>query len=152
MGDLAKVIVDAWPVEQDGLEFGEVAPDGLNAARSLARPTVQQVGPCLNVGGDAGSDAAQLAASGRRRGCGHHRAGRFADWLMFGGKLIGHNDPDYHEKIIKFDELPANCVIYSTSRPVLLEHGPDALARTARGRQSAILPNRWLAGASGSLP
>ncbi|MFF0312149.1 Tn3 family transposase [Streptosporangium sp. NPDC004379] len=39
----------------------------------------------------------------------------FADWLMFGGKLIGHNDPDYHEKIIKFNELLANCVIYSTA-------------------------------------
>ncbi|WP_285774809.1 Tn3 family transposase [Microtetraspora sp. NBRC 13810] len=42
----------------------------------------------------------------------------FADWLMFGGKLIGHNDPDYHEKIITFDELPANCVIYSTARDI----------------------------------
>ncbi|MGI5201332.1 Tn3 family transposase [Spirillospora sp. CA-108201] len=39
----------------------------------------------------------------------------FADWLMFGGKLIGHNDPDYQEKIIKFNELPANCVIHSTA-------------------------------------
>jgi TnpA family transposase len=25
----------------------------------------------------------------------------FADWLMFGGKLIGHNDPDYQEKVVK---------------------------------------------------
>jgi hypothetical protein len=39
----------------------------------------------------------------------------FADWLMFGGKLIPHNDPDYQEKIIKFNELLANCVIYSTA-------------------------------------
>lgn len=39
----------------------------------------------------------------------------FADWLMFGGKLIGHNDPDYQEKIIKFNELLANCVIHSTA-------------------------------------
>jgi len=39
----------------------------------------------------------------------------FADWLMFGGKLIGHNDPDYHEKVVKFNELIANCVIYSTA-------------------------------------
>nr|WP_052317013.1 Tn3 family transposase [Streptosporangium roseum] len=37
---------------------------------------------------------------------------------MFGGKLIGHNDPDYHEKIIKFNELLANCVIYSTARDI----------------------------------
>ncbi|SDM71022.1 Tn3 transposase DDE domain-containing protein [Nonomuraea jiangxiensis] len=42
----------------------------------------------------------------------------FADWLMFGGKLIGHNDPDYHEKIIKFNELLANCVIYSTAQDI----------------------------------
>lgn len=33
----------------------------------------------------------------------------FADWLMFGGQLIGHNDPNYQEKIIKFNELLANC-------------------------------------------
>ncbi|MEU0479504.1 Tn3 family transposase [Streptosporangium sp. NPDC006013] len=39
----------------------------------------------------------------------------FADWLMFGGKLIGHNDPDYQEKVIKFNELLANCVMYSTA-------------------------------------
>ncbi len=39
----------------------------------------------------------------------------FADWLMFGGKLIGHNDPDYQEKVVKFNELPANCVMYSTA-------------------------------------
>ena len=34
---------------------------------------------------------------------------------MFGGKLIGHNDPDYQEKVVKFSELIANCVIYSTA-------------------------------------
>ncbi|TDC50519.1 DUF4158 domain-containing protein [Actinomadura sp. KC345] len=39
----------------------------------------------------------------------------FADWLMFGGKLIGHNDPDHQEKVVKFNELIANCVIYSTA-------------------------------------
>ncbi len=39
----------------------------------------------------------------------------FAGWLMFGGKLIGHNDPDYQEKVVKFNELIANCVIYSTA-------------------------------------
>jgi len=39
----------------------------------------------------------------------------FADWLMFGGKLIGHNDPDYQEKVIRFNELIANCVMYSTA-------------------------------------
>ncbi|MER5419005.1 Tn3 family transposase [Streptosporangium roseum] len=39
----------------------------------------------------------------------------FADWLMFGGKLIGHNGPDHQEKVVKFNELIANCVIYSTA-------------------------------------
>ena len=39
----------------------------------------------------------------------------FAGWLMFGGRLIGHNDPDYQEKVIKFNELLANCVMYSTA-------------------------------------
>jgi hypothetical protein len=39
----------------------------------------------------------------------------FADWLMFGGRLIGHNDPDHQEKVVKFNELIANCVIYSTA-------------------------------------
>ncbi|MEU4409175.1 Tn3 family transposase [Streptosporangium sp. NPDC023963] len=39
----------------------------------------------------------------------------FADWLMFGGKLIGHNDPDHQEKVVKFNELIANCVICSTA-------------------------------------
>lgn len=39
----------------------------------------------------------------------------FADWLMFGGKLIGHNDPEHQEKVVKFNELIANCVIYSTA-------------------------------------
>ena len=39
----------------------------------------------------------------------------FAGWLMFGGNLIGHNDPDYQEKVVKFNELLANCVMYSTA-------------------------------------
>jgi TnpA family transposase len=39
----------------------------------------------------------------------------FAGWLMFGGKLICHNDPGYQEKVIKFNELLANCVMYSTA-------------------------------------
>ena len=29
--------------------------------------------------------------------------------------MIGHNDPDQQEKIIKFNELLANIVIYSTA-------------------------------------
>lgn len=42
----------------------------------------------------------------------------FAGWLMFDGKLIGQNDPDYQEKVIKFNELLANCVMYSTALDV----------------------------------
>jgi TnpA family transposase len=40
----------------------------------------------------------------------------FAKWLSFGhdGILAG-NDPDHHEKIVKFNELLANCAIYSTT-------------------------------------
>ncbi|WP_255649258.1 transposase [Nocardia australiensis] len=39
----------------------------------------------------------------------------FAAWLMFGGKLIGHNDPVHQERVVKFNELVANCAIYSTA-------------------------------------
>lgn len=39
----------------------------------------------------------------------------FAAWLMAGGQLIGHNDPDYQELVVKFNELLANCAIYSTA-------------------------------------
>jgi len=39
----------------------------------------------------------------------------FARWLMFGGGVLGDNDPDHHEKIVKFNELLANCAIYSTT-------------------------------------
>ncbi|WP_206642159.1 Tn3 family transposase [Nonomuraea polychroma] len=42
----------------------------------------------------------------------------FAGWLMSAGKLIGHNDPDYQEEIIKFNELLADCVIYSTAQDI----------------------------------
>ena len=34
---------------------------------------------------------------------------------MFRGNLIGHNNPDYQEKVVKFNELLANCVMYSTA-------------------------------------
>jgi hypothetical protein len=39
----------------------------------------------------------------------------FSTWLRFGGETIGRNDPDYQEKIVKFNELLANCVIYQNS-------------------------------------
>jgi hypothetical protein len=38
---------------------------------------------------------------------------------MFGGKLIGHNDPDHQEKVVKFNELIANCVIYSNACDII---------------------------------
>ncbi|MBV1778497.1 Tn3 family transposase [Paeniglutamicibacter sp. ABSL32-1] len=40
---------------------------------------------------------------------------KFSDWLAFGNEMIGHNDPEHQEKIIKFNELLANIVIYSTA-------------------------------------
>jgi hypothetical protein len=39
----------------------------------------------------------------------------YATWLMIGGRLIGHNDPDYQEKVVKFNELVANAAICSTA-------------------------------------
>ena len=39
----------------------------------------------------------------------------YATWLMIGGRLIGHNDPDYQERVVKFNELIANAAIYSTA-------------------------------------
>lgn len=37
----------------------------------------------------------------------------FAQWLSFGNSgIIGHNDPEHMEKIVKFNELLANCVIF----------------------------------------
>jgi hypothetical protein len=39
----------------------------------------------------------------------------FAAHLMIGGRLIGHNDPDYQERVVKFNELIANCAVYSTA-------------------------------------
>jgi hypothetical protein len=47
---------------------------------------------------------------------------RFAEWVMFGGKLIGHNDPNHHKKIIKFNKLPANCV----SSRIVTREAPNA--------------------------
>lgn len=29
--------------------------------------------------------------------------------------LIGHNDPDYQEKVVKFNEMIADCVMYPTA-------------------------------------
>ncbi len=50
----------------------------------------------------------------------------FSAWLRFGGEAIGRNGPDYQEKIIKFNELLANCVIYSNACDITA--AADALA------------------------
>lgn len=39
----------------------------------------------------------------------------FAQYLIIGGRLIGHNDPDYQERVVKFNELVANAAIFSTA-------------------------------------
>jgi TnpA family transposase len=40
----------------------------------------------------------------------------FSKWLAFGNNgVLADNDPDQQEKIIKFNELEANCLIYSTA-------------------------------------
>jgi TnpA family transposase len=39
----------------------------------------------------------------------------FAAHLMIGGQLIRHNDPNYQERVVKFNELVSNCAIYSTA-------------------------------------
>ncbi len=39
----------------------------------------------------------------------------FSTWLRFGGEVIGRNDPEYQEKVVKFNELLANCVIYQNA-------------------------------------
>ena len=50
----------------------------------------------------------------------------FAQFLMVGGRLIGHNDPDYHERVVKFNELAANAAIFSTALDIT--DGANALA------------------------
>lgn len=40
---------------------------------------------------------------------------KFAAHLTIGGQLISHNDPDYQERVVKFNELMSNCAIYSTA-------------------------------------
>ena len=47
----------------------------------------------------------QIAAVTNRTEAFHN----FAQFLMIGGRLIGHNDPEYQERVVKFNELVANC-------------------------------------------
>lgn len=39
----------------------------------------------------------------------------YSEWLMVGGRLTGHSDPDHQELVVKFNELIANCAICSTA-------------------------------------
>jgi TnpA family transposase len=39
----------------------------------------------------------------------------FSAWLMFGNEVITRNDPAEQEKILKFNSLVANCVIFHTT-------------------------------------
>ena len=47
----------------------------------------------------------QIAAITNRTEAFHN----FSQFLMIGGRLIGHNDPEYQERVVKFNELVANC-------------------------------------------
>ena len=42
---------------------------------------------------------------------------RYANWLGFGAEegILATNDPIYQEKLVKFNQLAANCAIYSTA-------------------------------------
>jgi hypothetical protein len=42
---------------------------------------------------------------------------RYANWLGFGAEegILATNDPVYQEKLVKFNQLIANCAIYSTA-------------------------------------
>ncbi|MFP8887900.1 Tn3 family transposase [Streptomyces mangrovi] len=40
---------------------------------------------------------------------------KFSNWLMFASDVLQDNDPDHQEKIIKFNELLANCLIFHTA-------------------------------------
>jgi Tn3 transposase DDE domain len=40
---------------------------------------------------------------------------KFSNWLMFASDLLADNDPEDQEKIIKFNELLANCLIFHTA-------------------------------------
>lgn len=44
----------------------------------------------------------------------------FANWLSFGREVLAHNDPVYQEMIVKFNELMANCAIYSTALDIMV--------------------------------
>ena len=61
----------------------------------------------------------------------------FADWLMFGGNLIGHNDPDYQEKVVKFTSCSptASCTPPPATSPTQPTTSPP--------RASGSTPPTW---------
>jgi hypothetical protein len=59
----------------------------------------------------------------------------FAQFLMIGGRLIGHNDPDYQERVVKFNELVANAAIFSTALDITdAANARPPSPRTSRAR------------------
>ena len=44
----------------------------------------------------------------------------FSAWLMFGNEVITRNDPAEQEKVIKFNSLVANCVIFHTTLDMMV--------------------------------
>ncbi len=59
----------------------------------------------------------------------------FADWLSLGREQLAHNDPVHHEKTVKFNELLANCAIYSCAND--LAATANDLAATANDLAAA---------------
>ncbi|MFE2094818.1 Tn3 family transposase [Streptomyces sp. NPDC059460] len=43
---------------------------------------------------------------------------KFSNWLMFASDVLQDNDPIHQEKIIKFNELLANCLIFHTAQDI----------------------------------
>ncbi|MFD5029343.1 Tn3 family transposase [Streptomyces sp. NPDC058405] len=43
---------------------------------------------------------------------------KFSNWLMFASDVLQDNDPVHQEKIIKFNELLANCLIFHTAQDI----------------------------------
>ncbi|SDC26982.1 Tn3 family transposase [Streptomyces prasinopilosus] len=43
---------------------------------------------------------------------------KFSNWLMFASDILQDNDPVHQEKIIKFNELLANCLIFPTAQDI----------------------------------
>lgn len=62
----------------------------------------------------------------------------FADWLMFGGKLISHNDPDHHEKVVKF----TSCSPTASSTPILQRLRPHRRRQRPGRRRPSGRPGR----------